>query len=79
MVIEYVFIERTSILGLHVVKNFRLPLLIRNTVFMNIKQVTMERDLCITRTLTLHPVLWKLLELLANKRPSLSYCSVIVR
>jgi len=42
-------------------------------------KVTMERDLCITRTLTLHPVLWKLLELLANKRPSLSYCSVIVR
>jgi len=42
-------------------------------------KVTIERDLSITRLLTRHPITWTLLSLLAQARPALCYCSVLVR
>jgi len=42
-------------------------------------KVTIERDLSITRFLTRHPITWTLLSMLAQARPSLCYCSVLVR
>lgn len=42
-------------------------------------KVTIERDLSITRLLTRHPVTWSLLSMLAQARPALCYCSVLVR
>jgi len=42
-------------------------------------KVTIERDLSITRLLTRHPITWTLLTMLAQARPALCYCSVLVR
>jgi len=42
-------------------------------------KVTIERDLSITRFLSRHPITWTLLSMLAQARPALCYCSVIVR
>jgi len=42
-------------------------------------KVTIERDLSITRLLTRHPITWTLLSMLAQARPALCYCSVLVR
>lgn len=42
-------------------------------------QVTMERDLGISKMLTLNPLLWNLLQLLALNKPALCYSSVIIR
>ena len=42
-------------------------------------RVTIERDLKICSTLTDHPILWKILWGLAESRPSLCYCSVLLR
>ncbi|XP_023331257.1 integrator complex subunit 5 [Eurytemora carolleeae] len=42
-------------------------------------KVTMERDLGISKMLTLNPLLWNLLELLALNKPALCYSSVIIR
>ena len=39
----------------------------------------MERDLGISKMLTLNPLLWNLLELLALNKPALCYSSVIIR
>jgi integrator complex subunit 5 len=42
-------------------------------------RVTVERDLKICITLNDHPILWKILWGLAEARPSLCYCSVLLR
>ena len=42
-------------------------------------KVTIERDLSISRLVSRHPLVWTLLSSLASARPSLCYCSVIVR
>jgi integrator complex subunit 5 len=42
-------------------------------------KVTIEIDLPITRLLTRHPINWTLLSMLAQARPALCYCSVLVR
>ena len=42
-------------------------------------KVTIERDLSITHLLTRHPITWTLLSMLAQARPALCYCSVLVR
>jgi len=42
-------------------------------------RVTIERDLQICSTLNDHPILWKILWGLAESRPSLCYCSVLLR
>ena len=42
-------------------------------------KVTIERDLSISRLVSRHPLVWSLLASLASSRPSLCYCSVIVR
>ena len=42
-------------------------------------KVTIERTLSITRLLTRHPITWTLLSILAQGRPALCYCSVLVR
>lgn len=42
-------------------------------------KVTIERDLSITRLLTRHPITWTLMSMLAQARPALCYCSVLVR
>ena len=42
-------------------------------------RVTVERDLKINITLTDHPILWKILWGLAEARPALCYCSVLLR
>jgi len=42
-------------------------------------KVTIERDLSITRLLMRHPLAWLLLTVLAQARPALCYCSVLVR
>jgi integrator complex subunit 5 len=42
-------------------------------------RVTVERDLKICNTMRNHPILWKLLWGLAESRPALCYCSVILR
>ena len=42
-------------------------------------KVTIERDLSISRLLSRQPLVWTLLAGLASARPSLCYCSVIVR
>ena len=42
-------------------------------------KVTIERDLSISRLVSRHPLVWSLLSSLASSRPSLCYCSVIVR
>ena len=42
-------------------------------------QVTMERDLQIVKKLHEHPIIWKVLWGLAEARPALCYCSVILR
>ena len=42
-------------------------------------RVTVERDLKINITLTNHPILWKILWGLAEARPALCYCSVLLR
>ena len=42
-------------------------------------QVTVERDLHVRRFVQDHVVVWDLLNLLAQHRPSLCYCSVILR
>ncbi|CAN7975226.1 unnamed protein product [Ixodes persulcatus] len=42
-------------------------------------KVTMERDLHIQAMFVEHPVLWDLLHLVASVRPSLCYCSVLLR
>jgi len=42
-------------------------------------KVTIERDLSISRFLARHPLVWSLLSGLAAARPSLCFCSVIVR
>ena len=42
-------------------------------------RVTMERDLQIVKRLEDHPIIWKVLWGLAEARPALCYCSVILR
>jgi hypothetical protein len=42
-------------------------------------RVTVERDLQICNTLKDHPILWKILWGLAEARPALCYCSVLLR
>lgn len=42
-------------------------------------KVTIERDLRIQATFEEHPVLWAVLRLVASVRPSLCYCSVLLR
>ena len=42
-------------------------------------QVTVERDLHVRRFVQEHVVVWDLLNLLAQHRPSLCYCSVVLR
>lgn len=42
-------------------------------------QVTVERDLCIRRLFNWIPLLWTLLKFIANHRPALCYCSVLLR
>ena len=42
-------------------------------------RVTMERDLIISKTFDDHPILWKIIFGLAEARPSLCYCSVLIR
>ena len=42
-------------------------------------RVTMERDLIIVKTFEDHPILWKIMFGLAEARPSLCYCSVLIR
>ena len=42
-------------------------------------KVTMERDLKISSTFSSHPVLWKVMTGLAEARPALCYCSVLLR
>lgn len=42
-------------------------------------RVTMERDLHIAKVLDDHPILWKILWGLAEARPALCYCSVVLR
>ena len=44
----------------------------------NIK-FTIERDLTIKKTFEDYPIAWELLELVASNRPSLCFCSVLVR
>merc|ERR1719242_414091 len=41
--------------------------------------VTRERDLTIVKTFEDHPILWKIIFGLAEARPSLCYCSVLIR
>lgn len=42
-------------------------------------KVTIERDLLIRRLFNSVPLLWDLLNLVAQHRPSLCYCSVLLR
>ncbi|QQP49406.1 Oocyte maintenance defects, partial [Caligus rogercresseyi] len=42
-------------------------------------KVTVERDLEIKRTFDAHPILWPILFGLAESRPALCYCSVLIR
>uniref|UniRef100_A0A023GBS5 Integrator complex subunit 5 C-terminal domain-containing protein n=1 Tax=Amblyomma triste TaxID=251400 RepID=A0A023GBS5_AMBTT len=42
-------------------------------------KVTIERDLHIQAMFVYHPILWDLLHLVASVRPSLCYCSVLLR
>lgn len=42
-------------------------------------KVTIERDLKIAKAFEDHPVLWKILTYLAESRPALCYCSVLLR
>ena len=42
-------------------------------------RVTIERDLTISKTFEKHPILWKILLGLAEARPALCYCSVLLR
>ncbi len=42
-------------------------------------KVTIERDLTISKRFEDHPVLWKILGGLAESRPALCYCSVLLR
>ena len=42
-------------------------------------QVTVERDLHVRRFVEDHPVVWDLLNLFAQTRPALCYCSVLLR
>ncbi len=42
-------------------------------------KVTIERDLKIAKTFDDHPVLWKVMLGLAEARPALCYCSVLIR
>ena len=42
-------------------------------------KVTIERDLVISKRFEEHPVLWKVLAGLAEARPALCYCSVLLR
>ena len=41
-------------------------------------KVTIERDLSITHLLIRHPITWTLLSMLAQARPALCYCLVLV-
>ena len=42
-------------------------------------KVTVERDLAISKKFEDHPILWKILAGLAEARPALCYCSVLLR
>jgi len=42
-------------------------------------RITMERDLVIVKTFENQPILWKIMFGLAEARPSLCYCSVLIR
>ena len=42
-------------------------------------KVTIERDLVISKRFEEHPILWKVLAGLAEARPALCYCSVLLR
>ena len=42
-------------------------------------KVTIERDLVISKRFEEHPILWKVLAGLAESRPALCYCSVLLR
>ncbi len=42
-------------------------------------RVTVERDLRIAKTFAEHPLLWRVLMGLAEARPALCYCSVLIR
>lgn len=42
-------------------------------------QVTVERDLCIRKSFDNIPLLWTLMKFVAVHRPSLCYCSVLLR
>ena len=41
--------------------------------------MTIERDLVISKRFEEHPILWKVLAGLAEARPALCYCSVLLR
>lgn len=47
--------------------------------FLNVLQVTVERDLHIRRLFDDLPLIWHLMSLVATYRPALCYCSVLLR